>query len=778
MADTTLRAGRKSRKIRPVHMAFKAFGFTVDAASGVVSSVFKIFGSVLLVLLIAGLLFSCIFAYYVKNFLTPQMDLSLEDYQLSESSTIWYQNSAGEYQELVALAGQYKRIWVDYEDIPKYLEQAVVAIEDKRFYQHKGVDWYRTSGAFVTMFAKMETSYGGSTITQQLIKNLTGKDEITIQRKLGEIFGALELEKKYDKQEIMEWYLNAVYFGESCYGVQAAAQTYFGKDVSELSLAECASIVGITNMPTYYDPFFNEENNKRRQETILREMYQQEYIDYETYRAACEEQLVFRRSPGIESVVQRPYSYYEEVVINDVLRDLMELKGISYDAARTLLYNGGYQIYCCIDMRLQNIVDSIYTDLSNFKSHSNQQLQSAIVIMDPYDGRILALCGGVGEKKRSFELNRAVPISVNGFRYGGTQRSPGSAIKPLSAYAPAVNEGLITPFTMVSDAADIHLRGTSWYPHNDDNRYYGSMAIVDALKWSRNTVAAQLVDILPNGPQTSVDYLTQRLGFTSVVTSGEKNDVGYASMALGQLTNGVSVREMTQAYCALINDGIFTYSRTYSMVTDSRGNIVIDNAPQTIAAFDPDTAYSMTYMMRQVVSEGTGTEAQLWSVPVAGKTGTSGEYKDRWFAGLTPYYCAVVWTGYDIPEVMNVSGNPAAKLWRRVMAPIHDGLEWREFTYPYLGPDTGIFSQNALEPTPNLLIEPGTGYTDYYYDGNGVTAGQNPGYDVTFGDPNTYAGNNGYGVDFGGNYTDYGANNGTDYGNNYGNNGGATIVFG
>lgn len=709
MAAKSRSTDARPKKNSAGRMAFRAAGFTVDAASSVVSSIFKIFGSVLLILLIASLLFACVFAYYVKNFLTPQMDLSLEDYQLSESSTIWYQNSAGEYQELVTLAGQYKRIWADYEDIPKYMEQALVAIEDKRFYQHKGVDWYRTSGAFVKMFAKMETNFGGSTITQQLIKNLTGKDEVTIQRKLGEIFGALELEKKYDKQEIMEWYLNAVYFGESCYGVQAAAQTYFGKDVKDLSLAECAAIVGITNKPTYYDPFYNEDNNKQRQLTILREMYEQEYIDYNTYKAACSEQLEFKRSPGTETVTTRPYTYYEEVVINDVLKDLMDLKGISYDAARTLLYNGGYQIYCCIDTNVQAVVDSIYTDLSNFKSRSSQQLQSAIVIMNPYDGRILALSGGVGEKTKSFELNRAVPRSVNGFDYGGTQRSPGSSIKPLASYAPAINEGLITPNTMVNDSANIYLRGTSWYPRNDDNQYYGMLSITDALKWSRNTVAAQIVDILPNGPQTSVDYLTQRLGFTSIVTSGDKNDVGYASMALGQLTNGVSVREMTQAYCTFVNDGIFTYSRTYSMVTDSRGNVVIDNAPQTIAAFDPNTAYSMTYMMRKVVDEGTGTDAKIWSMPVAGKTGTSGEYKDRWFAGITPYYAAVVWTGFDIPEVINGSGNPSAKTWKQIMTKLHNGLEWKEFNYPYLGPDTGIFRVEQIETTPNILIEPGSG---------------------------------------------------------------------
>ena len=284
------------KKFHPIRAVFKAAGFTVDAASGMVGTVFKVLGSLVLILLIAGLLFTCIFAYYVQTFLTPNMDLSLEDYQLNESSTIWYQTSSGEWRELAPLVGLYKRIWVDYGDIPEYMEQAVVAIEDKRFYDHKGVDWYRTAGAFVEMFARMETSYGGSTITQQLIKNLTGKDQVTIQRKLSEIFGALELEKRYDKKEIMEWYLNAIYFGEGCYGVQAAAHTYFGKDVSELTLAECASIAGITNKPTYYDPFYNEQNNKERQETILREMYEQGYIDYAAYRSAVAEELVFAHS--------------------------------------------------------------------------------------------------------------------------------------------------------------------------------------------------------------------------------------------------------------------------------------------------------------------------------------------------------------------------------------------------------------------------------------------------------------------------------------------------
>ncbi len=686
------------KKWRGISAMFKAADATVDFASGCVGMVFKALGTVLLIFVITGMLFACVFAYYVKTCLTPSLDLSLEDYKLNQSSTIYYQDAAGTWRELSTLAGKQKRIWVDYEDFPWYLEKALVAIEDKRFYEHKGVDWYRTSGAFIEMFATMQNSYGGSTITQQLIKNLTGKDQVTVQRKLEEIFGALELEKKYDKQEIIEWYLNAVYFGEGAYGVQMAANTYFGKDVSQLSLAECAAIVGITNLPTYYDPFYNEENNKERQETILREMYEQGYIDYRMYKEAVEEELVFSHTPE-EEYTQKIYSYYEEAVIEDVTKDLMERKGISQEAASTLVYNGGYKIYCCLDVGVQSAIDAVYTDINNIpQTTSAQQLQSAIVVMNPYDGRILGLSGGVGEKDRNFPLNRAT----------GAYRSPGSSIKPLASYGPAVDNGLITPTTLVYDQQGMHLNGTSWFPSNDSNVYYGLVTIKQALQYSLNTVAAQIVDKL--GPQTSYNFMTTKLGFTNLVPS----DADYAPMALGQLTKGVTVREMTQAYCSFVNSGVFTYGRTYSLVTDYDGNTVLDNSPRTIDAFKANTAYTMTYMMQNAVENGTGTDAALWTMPVAGKTGTSGDYKDRWFCGCTPYYVAAVWTGYDTPETINVSGNPAAKLWKKVMQPLHDGLEYKSFTYPYIGENTGIFGvQDYTDNTGwNNNIDTGTGWNN------------------------------------------------------------------
>ena len=385
-AERKIRRAKKAKAVK--HVAGKAATAAVNTAESVVLGILKAVGTVLLIILATSTLFVGIFSVYVKTCLTPTFDLTLEEQKLNESSTIWYEDPTGQWKELVNLKGSENRIWVSYEDIPKYMEQALVAIEDKRFYEHKGVDWYRTAGAFVEMFLTMENSFGGSTITQQLIKNITGKDDITVRRKLMEIFGALELEKLYDKQEIIEWYLNAVYFGEGCYGVQTAAKTYFGKDVQDLSLAECAAIVGITNKPTYYDPFYSLENNKNRQETILHEMYEQGYITAEEYRNACDEELVFVRTPE-ENYSQEIYSYYVEVVISDVINDLVDIKGINRTSARNLLYNAGYQIYSCYDETIQAAIDAVYNDISSVPGADRkdaQDMQSGIVIMDPYTG--------------------------------------------------------------------------------------------------------------------------------------------------------------------------------------------------------------------------------------------------------------------------------------------------------------------------------------------------------------------------------------------------------
>ena len=651
---------------------------TEKRSSGRAGNVLRILGTILLIGVVTGLIFVCIFAFYVKTCITPSLDLDLNDFTLKQSSIIYYKDSNGDYQKLTTVQSSENRIWVDGDQIPEYMKDALVAIEDKRFYTHKGVDWFRTAHAALNMFTGGST-FGGSTITQQLIKNLTQQDDITVQRKLLEIFQALDLEKNYDKDKILEYYLNTVYFGEGCYGVQTAAQTYFGKDAKDLSIAEAASIVGITNLPTYYDPFYSVENNKERQENVLREMYKQGYINKDEYEQAKSEELDFVRGEN-EPSGSSPYTYYEEVVLSDVISDLAEAKGISRKAASQLVHNAGYEIYACIDPDIQAKVDAVYTNLDELPQSRNgtkTQLQSGIVIIDQYTGEIKALSGGTGKKTISYGLNRATD----------TTRPPGSSIKPISVYGPAVEYGLISPSTLVLDADETHvqLAHTTWYPKNSPNTYDGVISILTALQKSKNTVAAQIMDKLT--PTASLEFLRSRLGVTSLIDA----DADYAAMSLGEPHYGITVREMAQAYTALANDGTFTYARSYSMVKDRTGKIILDNQPKTIQAFSQETARTMTYMLNNAATYGTGSESRLSNMPVAGKTGTTTANRDRWFCGYTPYYTCAVWTGYDAPEYMSFSGNPATQIWQKVMSAVHEGLEYKDFNISYGGQATGIF---------------------------------------------------------------------------------------
>ena len=419
----------------------------------------------------------------------------------------------------------------------------------------------------------------------------------------------------------MEWYLNIVYFGEGCNGVYTAAETYFGKEPKDLTLAECASIIGITNNPSKYDPFISRENNKARQETILKQMYEQGYINKEQYDEAVAQELVFVRSES-DDATQTIYSYYAEAVINDVLNDLVEQKGVSRDTARTLLYSGGYQVYSCYDPSIQQAIDDVYTDLDKMPqrpSASGQQFESAIVIMDPYTGEIKGLSGGTGKKTINFGTNRATQ----------SKRPPGSSIKPIATYGPAMELGLITQYTQVNDAPDIKLSGTSWYPKNSGGGNYGVITIREALQRSLNTVSAQILDKLT--PRASYEFLKDKLGVTSLAES----DCDYAPLALGQLTNGITVREMTQAYSAFVNDGVYTPPRTFYRVEDSQGNLVCENNKESNVAMKATTAYIIRQTLKSVITSGTGGEARFSGMTIAGKTGTTDENRDRYFAGFS-----------------------------------------------------------------------------------------------------------------------------------------------
>lgn len=669
-------------------------------AGDVVVLILKILGTILLIGVTTGIMFVCIFAAYVQNTLSAQLDVTLSDFSLNQTSVIYYQNKdTGEWLELASLHGDENRIWLDYAEIPQSVKDAAVAIEDQRFYSHHGVDWYRTVGAVGNMFFQMRDNFGGSTLTQQLIKQITKYDDVTVQRKLLEIFRALDFEKTYTKEDILEWYLNIIYLGEGAYGIEAAAITYFDKTASELTLAEAACIVGITNNPSIYDPYISEnakKANKERQETILYEMFRQGYITEEEYTAAVAEKLIFKKGSS-ETGETSTSTWFEDAIVEDVISDLMELKGINYKAAESLLLSAGYKIYATIDVEMQDIVDEIYTNMEEMPAvyGSEQQFQSSIVILDPYTGDIVAMAGGTGEKSGSRIFNGATDM----------QRPPGSAIKPLSVYAPALDYGLITPVSVYQDSPDITLSGTSWYPKNYSGGYSGSVTIKTAVQYSLNTIAAQVLDELT--PLRSYEFLTTRLGATSLVVNEEVNgqvfsDIDYAPLALGQLSFGITVREMAAAYGAFVNNGMFTESRTYSRVEDQNGNVVIDNSKESTVAMDSVTAFYINDMLTNVVNSGTGTEARFSGMTIAGKTGTTTDYMDRWFVGYTPYYVAAVWTGYETPEVMKYSGSqPACYLWKKVMEKVHENLENKSFyTLENLQTvsicqDTGLLSTEA-----------------------------------------------------------------------------------
>lgn len=647
-------------------------------AGGLVALILKILGTLLLVIVTTGIFLACIFAVYVKTNLSSQIGVSLKDFKMSQSSVIYYKDAAtSDYKELVTIQSTEYRKWVGYDNIPQFAENALVAIEDKRFYDHHGVDWYRTFGAFGNMFLSMKDTFGGSTITQQLIKNLTDESEVTVQRKLLEIFRALQFERDYTKKDIIEWYLNVVNFGGNCYGIGAAAEYYFGKEAKDLTLAECASIIGITNNPSQFNPYINKEQNKAREEKILTEMFDQHYISKEQMDEAKAQPLVFQKGEDNknENVV---YTWFEDAVIEDVITDLQQLKGCSRQIAENLLFTNGYKIYSTIDPAVQAKVDSVYQDTKAMPkvSGSSQQIQSAIVIVDPYTGKIVALEGGVGDKPGNRLFNRATQ----------SRRPPGSSIKPLSVYAPGIDFGFITPNTRFEDSADVKLSGTTWMPKNDDLKYSGVVDVKTAVQHSINTVAAQIIDKMT--PARSFNFLTDKLGF---YLNPYDND--YAPMALGQLTNGITVREMASAYTMFDNNGVESHAITYTKLLDTDGNVIYENKPKTSVAISDVTAYWVTSMLKTAATSGTGFEANLGNMPTAGKTGTSTDKKDRWFAGYTPYYVAVVWTGFDTPATMHVSGNPSAQLWKKVMKLVHQDLKHKDFTTPsstYLAPILGV----------------------------------------------------------------------------------------
>ncbi len=631
--------------------------------NGMFFKILTVFAIILGVLIIAasGLVFGSLYGYVEDAEL-----VDVDNMRLNLTSFVYVTDpDTGDAVEYEALYADENRIWVSGDDIPENLKNAFVAIEDERFYSHGGVDIKRFIGAAFQYVANSgDSSYGGSTITQQLIKNITNDDDYSIKRKIQEAYRALNLEKQLSKEEILEYYLNTIYLSQKCNGVQSAAQKYFGKDVSELSLAQCASIAGITQFPTKYDPLINPENNKSRQRVILKKMKELGFITKAEYEDALNEKLSFKeKNSDSENAYQ---SYFTDAVIDQVIADMMAEHNYTKEYASQILYNGGLKIYVSMDTKMQEAMDTVYSDPNAFQKASGElQPQSSMVIMDPYTGLVKALCGGRGEKTGNRTLNRATQ----------TLRQPGSTIKPLSVYAPALEYGLVTPSSIVNDSP---VKFGEWSPRNDDRSFSGRITVAAALRGSRNVPATKICNYVTS--EAAFDFVKNNFRISTLVKERKQNgkvlsDIGLAPIALGGLTDGVSVLEMCAAYCVFPNGGKYIEPSFYTKVTDSDGNILLEHKATEYIAISENTAEDMVSMLQGVVSGGTGTSARISGMRVAGKTGTTSSNNDRWFVGFTPYYVGAVWFGYDEPAPLRgFSPNPAAVAWRKVMTPIHEDL--------------------------------------------------------------------------------------------------------
>ena len=652
----------------------------------------------LFTLLVIGVLtayiFFNIFMTYVNTTLIPSLDTQIEALTMNEASTIYYQNNNGEWRALDTLfASEGNRKIIEYSDLPQHLIDALVAIEDHRFWTHHGVDWEGTLSAFVKTFTTGSTR-GGSTITQQMLRNTTRDNDVTVKRKVREIFRALEYEKTTSKEDILTMYLNYVYFGDGCDGIQTAAENYFGKDVRDLTLAESAAIIAITNNPSLYDPFrdakFKQSDgsiktprdfNKARQELILDRMADPEigYITKEEAEAAKAEFLMFTDTEEYKALhandpdqsvigdTTSPTTWFVDAVIDEAIELLATELDTTTEAAERMLFRGGYHIYTTLDMDIQNIVDSVYKDQANFDypSAKGTPLDSAITITDPYTGDVVAMAGGVGEKTQSRTLNLAT-----------SPRPCGSSIKPVSVYAPAIDSDVVSPISIIDDyPIRLNDSGDNGYPKNSNNKYRGYTDVAYGVQWSLNTLAVRTLEML--GTANSFYFMEENLGFNLDV-----NDNAIAPLAMGGLTYGVTTEEMAAAFGAFANEGIYTKPRTITQIlANDNETVVVDNSSQSNVAMKKTTAYLMNKLLRSVVTGGTGGSANFNGMTIAGKTGTTNNNFDRYFVGYTPYYSAAVWVGYSQSnEKINAgSKNPAALVWKQVMEQIHANLENKSF---------------------------------------------------------------------------------------------------
>lgn len=636
------------------------------------------------------------------------------------------------------------RIYATIDEIPKNLQHAFVAIEDERFYEHNGIDIQGILRAGFVGITSGSFSEGASTITQQLLKNNVFTNWTTqtsfadkLERKIQEQYLAIQLEKKVSKDWILENYMNTINLGQNTLGVQSASKRYFNKDVSELTLSECAVIAGITQNPSRLNPISNPDKNNERREKILGNMLKHEYITQEEYDEAMADK-VYDRIQTVNVAVEEESvtSYFVDELTNQVIQDLIDIKGYTETQAYKALYNGGLTIYSTQDSALQKICDEEVNNLENyptepeysfsyrltieksdgsFENYSEQtmlayyqatnpdfdinypSIEEAQAAVDAYKEEIMAPGDAIvpAGETITFTLQPEAALTLMNQETGevaaivggrgdktasktlnratDTARQPGSTFKILAAFAPALDSGGLTLASVQDDSPYTYENGTPL--RNYDNSHRGFTPIREAIRDSINIVTVKTLTEI--GTTLGYSYL-ENFGFSTIVPEDNNQ-----ALALGGITKGVTNLDLTAAYATVANGGTYIKPRFYTKILDHDGNILIDNTTQTRSVLKPSTAWLLTDAMKDVVNGGTGSSVNFGTMPIAGKTGTTTKNRDALFAGYTPYYTCVVWGGYDdnTPQAGGTTSYPKA-IWRAVMTRVHENLEYKDFVMP------------------------------------------------------------------------------------------------
>ena len=640
-------------------------GASSASAGTITAGFFSVIGKALITLLfvmmITGVVLLISLLFYVINIANEPLNINLDNMKLSQTSKVFVQDQNDEWIEYQQLYSTENRVWVDFQDIPQDMIDAQVAIEDKRFWDHSGVDWYRTTGAVYSL-ATGQSDFGGSTITQQLIKNITEDNEVSINRKLREIFRALKLEQEYSKDDIIEAYLNIVNYGNGCRGVQSAADLYFNKDIQKCSIAQCAAIAGITQNPVAYDPLEYPENNRERREIVIDEMHEQGMITDEEYKDAMKESenMKFIGYVVEEDDDSTDWNWYSDRLFRDVVDGLMTQLNIGADYAEDKIYNEGLNIYSAMDLSAQTIAEE---KVRSWKTPKDEKLDIGYMLMD-FDGRILATVGGRSVKEGRLLWDNASQSALQ----------PGSTIKPVSSYVLALEDKTINYSSLISDTptSDWNLVDGNVVsgPNNWYMQYYGDITVTRALNISSN---AATVNVLKKvGLERSFDFLTKKLGFKHLDPEMDKENL--AGLSIGGFYGGTTVEEMTASYQIFCNGGYYYEPYSYYYVTDNEGNVILDNRdrgkPDQIISTESSTI--MNRLLHDIVSSGgeaLGYRVKIDGWDIIGKTGTTDSDNDNWFVGASPYAVAGVWAGHSTAQtIAEEERSKVHYLWRDIMA--------------------------------------------------------------------------------------------------------------